>query len=148
LKDFSDILSLPPCSIFNALIEEAYLPTIWKSADVIPSSKTTPVKDATTDLRPISLTPVMSKIGESFIYKWLLEAIEDRIDPNQFGAIKNSSTMDASMFMIHKWFQALDGTGSLVRVCLLDFSKAFDKIDHNVLINKLRDMNIHNVLVN
>jgi hypothetical protein len=68
LKDFSDILSLPPCSIFNALIEEAYLPTIWKSADVIPSSKTTPVKDATTDLRPISLTPVMSKIGESFIY--------------------------------------------------------------------------------
>ena len=52
------------------------------------------------------------------------------------------------MFMIHKWFQALDGTGSLVRVCLLDFSKAFDKIDHNVLINKLRDMNIHTVLVN
>jgi hypothetical protein len=32
----------------------------------------------------------MSKIGESFIYKWLLEAIEDRIDPNLFGAIKNS----------------------------------------------------------
>ena len=121
------------------MIEEAYLPTIWKSADVIPSSKTTPVKDAATDLRPISLTPVMSKIGESFIYKWLLEAIEDRIDPNQFGAIKNSCTTDASMFMIHKWFQALDVTGSLVRVCLLDFSKAFDKIDHNVLINKLRD---------
>jgi hypothetical protein len=37
LKDFSDILSLPLCSIFNASIEEAYLPTIWKSADVIPS---------------------------------------------------------------------------------------------------------------
>ena len=148
LKDFSDILSLPLCSIFNASIEEAYLSTIWKSADVIPSPKTTPVKDAATDLRPISLTPVMSKIGESFIYKWLLEAIEDRIDPNQFGAIKNSCTTDALMFMIHKWFQALDGTGSLVRVCLLDFSKAFDKIDHNVLINKLRDMNIHTVLVN
>ena len=45
LKDFSDILSLPLCSIFNASIEEAYLPTIWKSADVIPSPKTTPVKD-------------------------------------------------------------------------------------------------------
>jgi hypothetical protein len=77
LKDFSDILSLPLCSIFNASIEEAYLPTIWKSADVISSPKTTPVKDAASDLRPISLTPVMSKIGESFIYKWLLEAIED-----------------------------------------------------------------------
>jgi hypothetical protein len=102
LKDFSDILSLPLCSIFNASIEEAYLPTIWKSADVIPSPKTTPVKDAATDLRPISLTPVISKIGESFIYKWLLEAIEDRIDPNKFGAIKNSCTTDALMFMIHK----------------------------------------------
>jgi hypothetical protein len=136
LKDFSDILSLPLCSIFNASIEEAYLPTIWKSADVIPYPKTTPVKDAATDLRPISLTPVMSKIGESSIYKWLLEAIEDRIDPNQFGAIKNSCTTDALMFMIHKWFQALDGTVSLVRVRLLDFSKAFDKIDHNLCTNK------------
>ena len=105
-------------------------------------------KDAATDLKPISLTPVMSKIGESFIYKWLMVSIEDRIDPYQFGAIKNSCTTDALMLMIHNWFQALDGTGSLIRICLLDFSKAFDKIDHNVLISKLRNMNIHPVIVN
>ena len=148
LRDFSNILSLPLCSIFNASIEEACLPRIWKSADVIPSPKIVPVKDAATDLRPISLTPVMSKIGESFIYKWLLESIEDRIDPYQFGAIKNSCTTDALLLMIHNWFQALDGTGSLIRICLLDFSKAFDKIDHNVLISKLRNMNIHPVIVN
>ena len=93
----------------------------------------------------ISLTPVMSKIGKSFIYKWLLESIEDRIDPYQFGAIKNSCTTDALMLVIHNLFQALDGTGSLIRICLLDFSKAFHKIDHNVLISKLRNMNIHPV---
>ena len=107
LRDFSNILSLPLCSIFNASIEEACLQRIWKSADVIPSPKIVPVKDAATDLRPISLTPVMSKIGESLIYKWLLESIEDRIDPYQFGEIKNSCTTDALMFMIHIWFQAL-----------------------------------------
>ena len=90
----------------------------------------------------------MSKIGESFIYEWLLESIEDRIDPYQFGAIKNSCTTDALMVMTHNWFQALDGTGSLIRICLLDFSKAFDKIDHNVLISELRNMNIHPVIVN
>ena len=38
LRDFSNILSLPLCSIFNASIEEACLPRIWKSADVIPST--------------------------------------------------------------------------------------------------------------
>ena len=90
----------------------------------------------------------MSKIEESFIYKWLLESIENRIDPYQFGAIKNSSTTDALMLMIHNWFQALDGTGSLIRICLLDFSKAFDKIDRNVLISQLRNMNIHPVIAN
>ena len=74
-KDFSDILSLPLCSIFDLLIEKAYFPSIWKSANVVPSLKTTPVKDAATDLRTISLTPVMSKIGESFIYKLLLNSI-------------------------------------------------------------------------
>lgn len=52
------------------------------------------------------------------------------------------------MFMIHQRFQALVGSGSLVRVCLLKCSKAFDKIDHNDLLNTLRDMNIHPVLVN
>ena len=36
LRDFSNILSLPLCSIFNASIEDACLPRIWKSADVIP----------------------------------------------------------------------------------------------------------------
>jgi hypothetical protein len=50
----------------------------------------------------------MSKIWESFIYKWLLGAIEDRIDTSQFGAIQNSCTTDALMFVIHKWFQALE----------------------------------------
>ena len=45
LRDFSNILSLPLCSIFNASIEEACLPRIWKSVDVIPSPKIVPVKD-------------------------------------------------------------------------------------------------------
>ena len=81
LNNALDILILPLCSILNASIDEAYLPTIWKYDDVIPSPKVIPVTDAATDLRPISLTPVMSKIGKSFIYKWLLDSIEDRIDP-------------------------------------------------------------------
>ena len=130
LNNASDILNLPLCSFLNASIDEAYLPTTWKSADVITSPKITPVTDAATDLRQISLTPVMSKIGESFIYKWLLDSLEDGIDPKQFSVIKNSCTTDALMLMIRNWFQALDGTGSLVQACLLDFSKAFDKIDH------------------
>ena len=44
LRDFSNILSLPLCSIFNASIKKACLPGIWKSADVIPSPKIVPKK--------------------------------------------------------------------------------------------------------
>jgi hypothetical protein len=39
--------------------------------------------------------------------------------------------------MIHQWAQATDGTGSAVRVILFDYRKAFDLIDHHILLEKL-----------
>ena len=50
--------------------------------------------------------------------------------------------------MIHQWLAATDSTGSMIRACMIDFSKAFDRIDHNVLIKKLQALCVHPCLIN
>ena len=54
----------------------------------------------------------------------------------------------ALVHLLHKWYKACDDLGSSLRICLLDFSKAFDRIDHNVLLRKLQLMAVHPVLIN
>ena len=91
-------------------------------------------KDVDSDFRPISLTPIISKILESFPYKWLLNSVSKKIYPLQFGSLKGSSTSMALIYMRHKWYEAADKQGNTIRICLLDFSKAFDRLDHNILL--------------
>ena len=50
--------------------------------------------------------------------------------------------------MMHTWLDALDGTGSKVRVALLDYRKAFDLVDHNLLVAKLSNYEIKPTVVN
>ena len=54
----------------------------------------------------------------------------------------------ALVYLLHKWYEACDELGSSLRICLLDFSKAFDRIDHNIVLDKLQRMDVHPVLVN
>ena len=70
------------------------------------------------------------------------------IDPNQFGFIARSSTKFALISMLHKWLAATDGTSSAVRVILLDFKKAFDLVDHNILVAKLYSYGIKPTVLN
>ena len=66
-----------------------------------------------------------------------MNAIKSRLDPKQFGSLKGSSTVDALISMFHCWFSNTDGNSNSIRVFLLDFSKAFDRINHKILVNKM-----------
>ena len=142
------MLCRPLCSIFNSSVREGFVPSIWKAANITPVQKSSPPIDVDSDFRPISLTPIISKILESFPYKWLLDSVSKKIDSLQFGSLKGSSTSMALIYMLHKWFEAADKQGNTIRICLLDFSKAFDRLDHNILLEKLKDMEVHPVLLN
>ena len=89
------------------------------------------------DFRPISLTSCLSKVLEDFVVTWLIDDIKDKIDPNQFGCLKGTSTTYCLLDMIHTWLTYLDPPRRHLRLCFLDFSKAFDRIGYNVLIEKL-----------
>ena len=138
LKENADLLSGTVTDIINSSYAECRLPPSWKSADTVPIPKQKPIKDVNKHLRPISLTPVLSKLAEDFVVsEHLRPSILKKIGDNQFGAIPESSTTHALISMVHSWMKHTDGTGSTVRVVLFDYRKAFDLIDHTLLVRKL-----------
>ena len=105
---------------------------MWKSAEIIPVPKATPARFIQSDLRPIALLPVVAKVFEGFVRQWLLESLLSTFDPLQFGCLKGRSTAHALTSMLHTWQSSLD-KGHSVRLLLVDFSKAFDRVNHNIL---------------
>lgn len=78
----------------------------------------------------------------------LKPAVLSTIDPSQFGFIPGSPTTFALFSVFHHWLSATDGTGSTVRTALLDFWKAFDLIDHHILVAKLCNLGVKSTAVN
>ena len=78
---------------------------------------------------------------ESFVGEWILDKIQGDLDPHQYGAIKGRSTTHALIDMTHHWNKAVD-EGQSVRAVFIDFAKAFDHVDHNVLLEKFMEFNV------
>ena len=121
-------------------------PVIWKAANITPIPKESPLK-LESDFRPISLTPCLSKVLEEFVAEWVLEDIRGKIDLRQFGCLKGTSTTTCLLDMFHNWLSSLDSPGNTIRICLLDFSKAFDRINLNTLVIKLIDLGVRRSLL-
>ena len=150
LKTYADILAPAITIVLNSSFLEGKVPSMWKIANIAPLPKAQDIEDFNKDLRPIALTSTLSKIAEEYIIQNELKPkLLNIIDPNQFGFIPGSSTKFALISMLHKWLAATaDGTSSTVRVILLDFKKAFDLVDHNILFAKLYSYGIKPTVLN
>ena len=146
LRDFSGLLCQPLAAIFNASLREGFFPPIWKAAEVIPIPKVHPPTSIQNDLRLISLLPTAAKVFEGFVWDWLTPYLEPYLDNNQFGCRPERSTTHALISVLHKWMATLDNKGS-VRAVFVDFRKAFDLVNHNILFRKLQNFNIPNCLL-
>ena len=84
LKEYVDLLAFPICKIINSCLKEQSLPRIWKFTDVSPLPKAKPVEVLKKQLRPISLTPCLSKVAEDCIVVDYVKPVELQVlDPNQ-----------------------------------------------------------------
>jgi hypothetical protein len=135
-KEFAYELAERVCTIFNESLSSSIVPSDWKDASITPIPKTQSVC-CEDELCPIALTACLSKILEDFVVRWMMDDNRSKIDPKQFGSLKGSSASFCLIDMVNNWRRTLDPPSHYLRVCFLDFSKAFDRINHNILIGKL-----------
>ena len=110
-------------------------PSCLKTADMTPVYKKGK-KDLKDNHRPVSILPVLSKLYERSMFKQISELFENIFSKIQCGFRKGHSTQQCLLAMLEKWKRSVDSGKAFVAL-LTDLSKAFDCLDHELLIAKL-----------
>ncbi|CAH2299605.1 Hypothetical predicted protein [Pelobates cultripes] len=142
LKLSAPAIAKPVSTLINESLVSGYIPKLWKTARVVPIHKS---GDTTlvSNYRPISLLPLLSKILEKCVHRHLCEYYQqfNYLTPDQSGFHQNHSTTTALLKVCND-IQAGMEQGALTRAIFLDFAKAFDTVDHDILLHKLKNSGI------
>ena len=154
VSEFAPEIATPMCSIYNSILESAKhgtasWPPDWKVEWGTPLQKI-PNPKSEDNLRIISLTAFLSKVMERFVMAWLMVYVGDQLDPGQYGGLKKNSIAHYLIEMINfiLYNQDYDNESVAVLACAIDYSKAFNRINHNILVTKLSDMGVPGWLLN
>ena len=134
--------------IINASFQLQHFPDIWKHALVKPLPKIKQPK-LCNDYRPISILCTLSKIIEKVVYNQLSTHLENNnlLDPNQSGFRAGHSTQTTLLKLVDDVRLAMEQQ-KITLVVLFDFSKAFDLVDHTILLEKLKSLGCSNITIN
>ena len=103
LSEYASLLCGRVYCIFNSSLRDSFVPEEWKAADVVPIPQVPSPSLIESHLQPVALTAVLCRLLERFVTQWVMEYLQDTIDPHQFGSLKGSSTTHALVEMIHQW---------------------------------------------
>lgn len=123
--------------LFNCSFRDCTFPDIWKTAYIIPLSKCDPPASES-DTRPVANLAHLSKVFERVVANQLVAHLEQNgiFDPAQSGFRKFHSTQSALLRVLDDTRKAVDDR-CVTLLVLFDFSKAFDSINHRLLLVKL-----------
>ena len=124
--------------LVNTSITTCVFPSEWKVAVVVPLHKSGS-RDSPENFRPVSILSVLSKLCEKVVCKQLSEHLNSQnlLAPSQYAYRPCHSTEDAVTDAV-EWMTRQIDAGHVVAVTSVDLSKAFDSVDHEVLLSKLQ----------
>ena len=144
LKDTAEQIAPSLTSLFNMSLYQGEVPEDWKLANIVPIYRKG-TKTFVENYRPISLLPILSKVIERCVLAGIKEHVFRLINSAQHGFQPGRSC-------VAQLTSVLDYIGSQLRkqtdIIYLDMSKAFDKVNHTLLLDKLRRFNISGTLLN
>lgn len=137
LKQISGHIIKQLVHVFNLSIQTGVFPDEMKVAKVVPLFKGGD-KCSISNYRPVSILSVFSKILERLMYNRIMEYVNKHeiLYNYQFGFRKNYSTTMALSVLVDKIINSIE-KGNYLMGLFLDFSKAFDTVNHSILLEKL-----------
>jgi len=147
LKEIGRAIVTPVRVIFQKSINSGVVPEDWRTANVCPIYKKGK-RDATENYRPISLTSQLGKILESMIRDVMVHHLEsfNLIRDSQHGFRGGRSCLTNLLVFLDTVSQAVDA-GHSMDIIYLDFAKAFDKVPHQRLLEKVKSHGISGKLL-
>lgn len=136
VRDCAIFLSSTITHIFNRCLQEGLFPSCLKRANITPVPKCER-PNAPNQFRPISILPILSKVFEKLVCKkFIIDVVMRKISVSQFAYLPRpgSGVTSALILTQHKILEHLDCVSGAVRLMSVDFSKAFDKLLHSVII--------------
>ena len=127
--------------IFNQSVDLCTMPSLWKIGEIIPVSKK-PLPKVDNDLRPVTLTAVISKCFEKVILPKISACTSPFMDNLQFAYLPHRSTEDALITLLHELKQHLDRGSNFTRCLFIDYSSAFNTMQPHILIDRLAEYNV------
>ena len=127
--------------ISNQSVDLCTMPSLWKIGEIIPLSKK-PLLKVDNDLRPVTLTALISKCFEKVILPKISACTSPFMDNLQFAYLPNRSTDDALITLLHELTQHLDHRSNFPRCLFIDYSSAFNTMQPHILIDRLAEYNV------
>ncbi|KAJ0178985.1 hypothetical protein K1T71_005760 [Dendrolimus kikuchii] len=138
-------LSVPISILFRLSLKECVFPTLWKKAQIIPIHKKGS-RSSIDNYRPISILSTIAKLFEKIIYTYIYPIIARNIPDTQHGFYKGRSTT-SNLAIFSDYIHNNMENGGQVDVIYTDFEKAFDRVDHFILLHKLEYLGIQGDLL-
>ncbi len=141
LKVGADVLAGPIAHLISMSLETAKVPDGFKRANIVPVHKKKKPADIASSYRPVSLLPALSKVMERVIHKQLMVFMEGKLPNSQHGFRPRRNTVGAIVAAHGDWMGA-KSRSEVIGIAAYDLSSAFDTIDHDRLVAKLKGLGV------